>query len=102
MLESRRYGALEGLKEGFLDGLGGVPEVIVFVQEMHLLDRAKSGVYGQLKMEMWGETVTLLDNYRAGEQKAQVEAQEQEQRQAEEKRRVDEWDRAMSGGMSKL
>lgn len=102
VLESRRYGALEGLKEGFLDGLGGVPEVIVFVQEMHLLDRAKSGVYGQLKMEMWGETVTLLDNYRAGEQKAQVEAQEQEQRQAEEKRRVDEWDRAMSGGMSKL
>jgi len=102
VLESKRYGALEGLKEGFLDGLGGVPEVITFVQEMHLLDRAKSGVYGQLKREMWGETVALLDNYRAGEQKAQMEAEEQEARQAEEKTRVNEWEMGMSGGRSKL
>jgi len=102
VLESKRYGALEGLKEGFLDGLGGIPEAIVFVQEMRLLDRAKSGVYGQLKKEMWGETVTLLDTYKACEQKAQAEAQEQERRQAEEKRRVDDWDKGMSGGRSKL
>lgn len=102
VLESKRYGALEGLKEGFLDGLGGMPEAITFVQEMHLLDRAKSGVYGRLKAEMWGETVGLLDNYSPGEQKAQVDAQEHEMRQTEGKRRVDEWEGGMSGGRSKL
>lgn len=102
ILESKRYGALEGLKEGFLDGLGGVPECITFVQEMALLDRAKSGVYGRLKQEMWGETVALLEGFESGERMAGREMEAEKKRQAEEKRRVDEWERAMGGGKSKL
>ncbi|KAL6718693.1 hypothetical protein ACLMJK_002927 [Lecanora helva] len=102
VLEAKRYNALEGLKEGFLDGLGGVPEVITFVQEMKLVDKAKSGVYGRLKTEMWGETVRLLDEYESGQDRANQEGKAQEQRQNEEKKRVEEWERGMNRGKSKL
>lgn len=102
ILESKRYGALEALKEGLLDGLGGVPEVITFVQEMQLLNKAKSGVYGRLKAEMWGVTVKLLDSYEEGEQEAQREAERSEKRYIEEKRRIEEWEKGASVGKSKL
>ena len=93
ILEARRYGALEALKEGILDGLGGVPEVLTFVQEMALLDRAKSGVYGKLKQEMWGETVTLLESYEDGEQRAKREVEEQVKRSEDEERRIEEFEK---------
>lgn len=102
VLESKRYGALEGLKEGFLDGLGGVPEVINFVQEMRLVERAKSGVYGRLKAEMWGETVRLLDDYEAGEKRAEQDNVANAKRQIEEKKRVEEWERGIGPATSKL
>ena len=102
VLEAKRYGALEGLKEGFLDGLGGVPEVMTFVQEMKLLDKAKSGVYGRLKAEMWGETVRLLDGYEAGEKMGMRESIAHVSREIEAKRRVEEWERGMNAGRSKL
>ena len=102
VLESKRYNALEGLKEGFLDGLGGMPEVITFIQEMGLLKRARSGVYGRLKTEMWGETVRFLDGFEfLGKNPAQ-EGMANDQRQNEEKKRVEEWERAIGSGTSKL
>lgn len=62
ILESKRYGALEGLKEGLLDGLGGMDEVLIFVKEMGLVDRGKTGVYGRLKQEMWREIIRTLNS----------------------------------------
>ncbi|CAD6570092.1 MAG: hypothetical protein ASARMPRED_003490 [Alectoria sarmentosa] len=102
ILESKRYGALEGLKEGLLDGLGGMEEVVVFVKEMGLIDRAKTGVYGRLKMEMWRETVGYLDNVEEGERRREKEMEDNEKRLEEEKRRVEEWERQNSDGRSKL
>ena len=102
VLEAKRYGALEGLKEGVLDGLGGVPEVIAFVQEMNLLDKAKSGVYGRLKAEMWGETVILLDGYEASEKIGKQENTASVNRETEEKKRIEEWEREINTGRSKL
>lgn len=102
ILESKRYGALEGLKEGLLDGLGGMEEVVVFVREMGLLDRGKTGVYGRLKQEMWGETVTLLDKVDEGERRGEKEMEDNARRQGEEKRRVEDWERQNSGARSKL
>lgn len=102
VLESKRYGALEGLKEGVLDGLGGVEEVVVFVREMGLIDRGKTGVYGRLKQEMWGETVELLDNVGDGERKGERELEDNARRQEEEKKRVEDWERQNSGARSKL
>ena len=97
ILESKRYGALEALKEGLLDGLGGVEEALAYIKELGLVDRGKSGVYGRLKAEMWGETVANLDNYGEGDQKAALNMVENQRRQDEEKSRVDEWERATTG-----
>lgn len=102
ILESKRYGALEGLKEGLLDGLGGMEEVMVFVKEMGLVDRGKTGVYGRLKQEMWGETVELLDQVEEGEQKAAREMEGDTRRQIEEKARLEYWDKRILNERSKL
>ena len=102
ILESKRYGALEGLKEGLLDGLGGVEEVLVFVREMGLTDRGKTGVYGRLKEEMWRETVGLLDEVDEGERRGEMETERLARRQEEEKRRIEDWEHHDSSGRSKL
>lgn len=102
ILESKRYGALEGLKEGLVDGLGDMEEVVVFVKEMGLLDRGKTGVYGRLKQEMWGETVKLLDTVEEGERRGEREMEEYSRRQEEEQMRVEDWERQNLGGSSKL
>lgn len=102
ILESKRYGALEGLKEGLLDGLGGMDEVVVFVKEMGLIDRGNTGVYGRLKQEMWGETVGLLDEVEEGERRGVREMEGHSRRQEEEKTRIEDWDRHTSGERSKL
>lgn len=71
VLESKRFNALEALKEGIVDGLGGWEETKGFVDEMKLMKRGQSGVYGILKGEMWKETVQLLE---AGEGKESEES----------------------------
>ena len=102
ILESKRYGALEGLKEGLLDGLGGMEEVLIFVKEMGLIDRGKTGIYGRLKQEMWGETVGLLDQTEEGEMKAAREMESDSRRQSEEKARLEYWDQRILSERSKL
>jgi enoyl-CoA hydratase/carnithine racemase len=97
ILESKRYGALEALKEGLLDGLGGIEEALAFIKEMGLVDRGKSGVYGRLKGEMWGETVRNLETFNEEEQKATQEMVADKTRQEEQRRRVDEWERGTTG-----
>lgn len=102
VLESKRIGALEGMKEGLLDSLGGVEEAITLIQEMRLLDRAKSGVYGRLKQEMWGETVSLLEDYKDGEQKERTDRERQKTRREQEVYRIEQWESKTKTAKSKL
>ena len=102
VLESKRIGALEGLKEGLLDSVGGVEEAITLIQEMRLLDRAKSGVYGRLKQEMWGETVSLLEDYKDSEQKEARDREKQDTRREQELLRVKQWESKTKTAKSKL
>ena len=102
VLESKRIGALEGVKEGLLDSVGGVEEAITLIQEMRLLDRAKSGVYGRLKQEMWGETVLLLEDYKDSEQKESRSRERQDTRREQEILRVEQWERKTKTAKSKL
>lgn len=102
VLESKRIGALEGMKEGLLDSVGGVEEAITLVQEMRLLDRAKSGVYGRLKQEMWGETVSLLEDYKDSEQKEKADRERQKARKEQELYRVEQWESKTKTAKSKL
>ncbi len=102
VLESKRFNALETLKEGIVDGLGGVDEVLAFVGEMGLAERGKSGVYGRLKAEMWRETVAFLDNAEGSDRREERELQDRNRRQEEEKRRVEAWERGGGRVLSKL
>ena len=102
VLESKRIGALEGLKEGLLDSVGGVEEAITLIQEMRLLDRAKSRVYGRLKQEMWGETVSLLEDYKESEEKERADRERQKTRKEQELYRVEQWESKTKTAKSKL
>jgi enoyl-CoA hydratase/carnithine racemase len=62
ILEAKRFPALEALKEGLVDMLGGAEEVLALIKEKKLVGRADTGVYGVLKEEMWRETVQMLDD----------------------------------------
>ncbi|KAL8817699.1 MAG: hypothetical protein Q9223_003511 [Gallowayella weberi] len=102
VLEAKRFNALEALQEGIVDSLGTVPEVLKFAQETRLVDKAKSGVYGRLKAEMWRETVSYLEDYVGGEKVVEENLQEEEQRQAVQEKRVAEWERSRQHKVAKL
>ena len=61
VLESKRFKALEALKEEIVDGVGGLEEAKLFIKESKLIGKGDSGAYGRLKEEMWRETVGFLD-----------------------------------------
>lgn len=98
VLESKRFNALEALKEGLIDSLGGADEVLSFCKEFKLVDKAKSGVYGRLKQEMWRETVGFLTTADADEKRMAQYVKDQKAREAEEERRVEQWESQNKGG----
>lgn len=102
VLEAKRFNALEALQECIVDGLGMVPEVLKFVKEMALVDKAKSGVYGKLKREMWRETVGFLEDSAGDETRIKQELEVQKRRGAEEERRVVEWEHSKDRRGAKL
>ena len=97
ILESKRFSALEALKEGLVDGLGAMGEVLSFIDEGKLGKRALSGVYGRLKEEMWSETVALLDLRNGGAEEQKRKDMERKQLMQEQKRRVEQWE-SQNGG----
>ena len=102
VLEAKRFNALEALQDGIVDGLGMVPEVLKFVEEMKLVDKAKSGVYGSLKREMWRETVGYLDDYSGSETRAEEELQTHKRREEEKEKQVIEWEHSKARDGAKL
>jgi Delta3-Delta2-enoyl-CoA isomerase len=102
VLEAKRYNALEALKEGIVDGLGGLDEVLMFVDEMKLRAKGKSGVYGRLKAEMWRETVGFLSSGGTGDDVARA-LKEWKLQEEGQRWRVEEWERgAQKDPKSKL
>ncbi|KAL8991667.1 MAG: hypothetical protein Q9169_007766 [Polycauliona sp. 2 TL-2023] len=102
VLEAKRFSALEALQEGIVDGLGMAPEVLEFIQEMALVDKAKSGVYGQLKAEMWRETVAYLDDHVGSEKIIEERTRGEGRRQERSEKRVVEWEKSKDEKGAKL
>ena len=101
VLESKRMSALEALKEGVIDGVGGVEETLAFVQEMNLPQKAQSSSYGKIKEELYREIVKDLDE---GEKLPEMHAardMDRRRREMESKRRVEDY-QASIGMRSKL
>lgn len=62
VLESKRYPALEALKEGIIDSLGNVEETLNFITEMKLTQKAQGSSYGKIKEELYREVIKDLDD----------------------------------------
>ena len=93
VLESKRFNALEALQDGIVDGLGGWEECYGFMDEIKLVKRGESGVYGALKAEMWKETVLLLEDGEGKEQEREaVQLIKNQQMHEKIKKRVEQWD----------
>ncbi len=96
VLEARRYAAQDALKEGLVDVLGRLPEALQLVRERNLIAKGASGVYGELKAEMWRESVALLDDHQ-GNQKHQGALKKRMAAEKEVgKRKVAEWQRSQT------
>lgn len=63
VLEAKRFGAQDALREKIVDGLGGMDEAMALVADRKLVDKPATGVYGHLKAEMWRETVGYLSGW---------------------------------------
>ncbi|KAI9832768.1 MAG: hypothetical protein M1819_003988 [Sarea resinae] len=93
VLEAKRFTALEALKEGIVDSLGGLDEVLTFIDEMKLVNMGGTGVYGKLKAEMWRETVQYLRDPDEQERKWDEMLLRDETRKGESLKRVAEWEK---------
>ncbi|KAH0386445.1 putative carnitinyl-CoA dehydratase, partial [Aureobasidium melanogenum] len=94
VLEGRRFKALEALEAGIIDGVGGLDEVVKFVEELGLVSKTDKGIYGLLKKEMWRETVAFLDAPDdEPEYKEKVKKQDEEL-EKKAKARVKDWEAA--------
>jgi Delta3-Delta2-enoyl-CoA isomerase len=101
VLESRRYPALEALKEGIIDGVGGPEETLTFIEEMKLVQKAQGKSYGLIKEELYREVVKDLED----EHYAKAEATknlERSRRGLDARRRVEDWEKATGRERSKL
>ncbi|KAI9691301.1 MAG: hypothetical protein M1820_009764 [Bogoriella megaspora] len=98
VLEARRYKALEALKEGVVDFLGGLEECLGWVEELGLRGKA-GGVYGQLKEEMWRGTARLLREYEKEVEEEEGNGGREMEGQEDRDRRVKLWE---SGKLAKL
>src|SRR5256885_3334343 len=91
VMESKRYLALEALKEGILDGVGGLDEALAFIEEMKLVQKAQGKSYGEIKEELYREIVKDLE----GVEMAKIEAKrdlERSRHHLDARKRVDKWE----------
>lgn len=93
VLEAKRFGGRDALEAGIVDGLGGVDEVLALVGERGLVGKAKGGVYGVLKAEMYRETLGYLEGHEVNERRDREGLKEDDRRVEEGKKRVAEWER---------
>jgi len=95
VLESRRYPAPEALKEGMLDGLGGLEETLAFIEERKLVQKGQGASYGQIKEEMYREVIKDLGEAEDIPDKQAARDADREKRAEESRKRVDAWGRGV-------
>ncbi|KAH8878997.1 ClpP/crotonase [Thozetella sp. PMI_491] len=89
VLEARRFGGPASVEAGLVDAVGGLDEVRALVRDRRLTEKAKTGVYGLLKAEMYREPLALLgpaDHEREdGRERELLKMDEQRKKAAESK-----------------
>jgi Delta3-Delta2-enoyl-CoA isomerase len=67
VIEAKRFTAQDALKEGIIDGLGGLDEALQLINQRNLIAKGKSASYRTLKEEMYRQTIGYLDNHEDSE-----------------------------------
>lgn len=105
VLEAHRFSGPEALAASIVDGLGGIEEVYALIKERKLETKAKSGIYGIMKAEMYRETLGYLEEKERPSEAiggtSDIKVKELE-RQKESKAKVREWERNTKSGKAKL
>ncbi|KAE9380635.1 enoyl-CoA hydratase/isomerase [Stipitochalara longipes BDJ] len=98
VLEAKRFSGKEALEGGIVDVLGGMDECLSLVKERKLNEKAKTGVYGALKAEMFRETMEYVtpEGYEKEEKRSKKAWELDDQRREEGRRKVAEWERNVS------
>lgn len=103
VLEAKRFPAAAALEAGIVDATAaGLPEALAWIESLGLANKSRTGVYGSLKREMWRETVGYLEAGGKEEAEKVRNGREQEAREKDEKRRVEEWERERRTGKPRL
>ncbi|CZT45922.1 related to enoyl-CoA hydratase/isomerase [Rhynchosporium secalis] len=93
VLEAKRFSGKEAFENGIVDGLGGMEETMKFIEERLLTQRAKTGVYGLLKGEMFRETVGYLEGHELEEKRDKDNLRRDDERRGVRSKRVAEWEK---------
>ena len=98
ILEAHRYKALEALKDGVVDHVGGLEETLAFIEELKLVQKAMPGpsgvsVYGELKREMWRESVGMFDDWVSDSTRPGLMRVEIKEEQKIGLKKVEEWEK---------
>ena len=89
VLEAERFNGKAALEAGIVDVLGGVEEAVAFAAQRKLTEKARTGIYGLMKAEMYRESVALLteEGHAREEERfgAMLEADERRREEGEKK-----------------
>nr|POE47014.1 enoyl-coa delta isomerase 3 [Quercus suber] len=107
VLEGARFKALDALKEGIVDSLGGLDDTLKYIEELKLVGKAQPGmsgmaVYRQLKQEMWRETISYLENFDAEPAYLDQRGQQTDEELALSAKKAEEWSKTSGNGKAKL
>ncbi|PNS20281.1 Enoyl-CoA delta isomerase 1, peroxisomal [Sphaceloma murrayae] len=91
VLEGRRFKSLDALKDGIVDALGGLDETLKYIDELQLVKKADKGVYGELKREMYRESLHYLENQHEEDVRTLQVTLSQGKEDAARKQRVQVW-----------
>lgn len=105
VLEAKRFSGQGALDAKLVDGLGGLEECLGFIKEKGFAERAKKGiydkgVYAELKMEMYRETLGYIDGFEAEEGRWAKVSKKEEEINQEAQKRFEAW--AKKSGKSRL
>ncbi|KFY43757.1 hypothetical protein V494_01825 [Pseudogymnoascus sp. VKM F-4513 (FW-928)] len=101
ILEAHRFTAKEALELQMVDKLGAWEEVLALVEERKLTQRAKSGVYGILKQEMYRKVIADLEGHEERVKKDAADEDKIEKVEQAKEDRTKAWE-AQTKGQSKL
>ena len=63
LLEGQRFTGSQAKEAGIADAIGGLSEAIDLIEQKKLIGKGATGVYAQLRDEMYRETIRLLQQY---------------------------------------